>query len=361
MSIGSHTGGKYRQSSQEVGSSPSTSTMFLGSIGSLIGTVLTCAGFVTLAVLGALHVPAGMGIDNQQFRPGLALLQGPFCAALQCDDPSVRDVTDARKTIKTAQAEAKGQAKDGAAGSGSSSTALTTPKPVSANIYFQKSKVTRSKREAIHGHSGLTIWMTGLSGAGKTSIAIETEKQLLGNGNGDADVQVHSLYRLDGDNLRFGLSSDLGFSELDRKENIRRTAEVAKLFNDAGFVVICSLISPYRADRELARKMHDVDGLPFVEVFVDSTLSEAEKRDPKGLYKKARAGKIKNFTGIDAPYEPPQSPEIRLDTSDPTVTVQESAAELIARIKKEVALPPKPVEKPAEVEAPSKSGKEAEL
>lgn len=158
---------------------------------------------------------------------------------------------------------------------------------------------------------GETIWFTGLSGSGKSTIAVALEKAL------------HSLgklsYRLDGDNVRLGINKNLGFSEEDRKENIRRIGEVAKLFGDAGIISLSSFISPYKADRDEVRELHEKAGLPFIEVFVDCSLEVAERRDPKGLYKKARAGEIRNFTGIDDPYESPANPEVHLHTDEMTV------------------------------------------
>lgn len=148
------------------------------------------------------------------------------------------------------------------------------------------------------------LWLTGLSGAGKSTIANLLEKQLFASGR--------HTYILDGDNIRQGLSRDLGFSEADRVENIRRATEVARLFVDAGLVVIVSFISPYRAERDLARSRFGPDA--FVEIYVDASLEECERRDPKGLYAKARRGELVNFTGIDSDYQPPEAPEIRLDT-----------------------------------------------
>src|SRR5699024_2383835 len=171
------------------------------------------------------------------------------------------------------------------------------------NVVWHEGTVQRDDR----GH-GRTIWMTGLSGSGKSSIASEVERLLIESGR--------SAYILDGDNLRHGLNADLGFSPADRAENIRRTAEVAALFADAGVIVICSLISPMRADRDAARSAHDKADLPFTEVFVDTPLEECEARDPKGLYAKARAGEITEFTGVSAPYEPPLTPDVHIRPED---------------------------------------------
>eukprot|EP00451_Oxyrrhis_marina_P003303 CAMPEP_0204252334 /NCGR_PEP_ID=MMETSP0468-20130131/1117_1 /ASSEMBLY_ACC=CAM_ASM_000383 /TAXON_ID=2969 /ORGANISM="Oxyrrhis marina" /LENGTH=356 /DNA_ID=CAMNT_0051225755 /DNA_START=52 /DNA_END=1123 /DNA_ORIENTATION=+ len=171
------------------------------------------------------------------------------------------------------------------------------------------SGVAREERWQSNGHKGATLWMTGLSGSGKSTIAVALENNLVNEQN-----KPYFTYRLDGDNLRFGLNSDLGFSPEDRKENVRRVAEVAKLFADAGAIVLVGLIAPYKADREFARQIHQNSSIPFMEIYVDAPLAVAEARDPKGLYKKAREGKIKGFTGIDAPYEAPDTPELHLRT-----------------------------------------------
>jgi adenylylsulfate kinase len=174
----------------------------------------------------------------------------------------------------------------------------------SKNLTRHDGLVARADRQRLLGQKGVTIWMTGLSGSGKSTIACLLEKMLIERGR--------LVYRLDGDNLRLGLNKNLGFSAEDRTENIRRVGEVAKLFTDAGLIVIASFISPYRRDRDAVRA--SMVGGDFVEVFVNASLAEAEKRDPKGLYKKARAGQITGFTGVDDPYEPPTAPEIVLDT-----------------------------------------------
>jgi len=159
------------------------------------------------------------------------------------------------------------------------------------------------------GHKGVTLWMTGLSGSGKSTISVALEHALV-----ESQPKSYFVYRLDGDNLRFGLNRDLGFSPADRKENVRRVAEVSKLFAEAGAIVIAGLISPYAADRAYAREVHQNASLPFLEVFIDAPLNTVESRDPKGLYKKAREGKIKGFTGIDAPYEAPEAAEVHCRT-----------------------------------------------
>ena len=179
------------------------------------------------------------------------------------------------------------------------------------NVTWHDGEVTREDRSNILRQRGATIWFTGLSGSGKSTIAIALERALYNIGK--------LSYRLDGDNVRLGINKNLGFSEADRKENIRRIGEVAKLFGDAGVLSLSSFISPYKGDRDEVRTLHEQAGLEFIEVFVDCSLAEAEKRDPKGLYKKARAGEIKNFTGIDDPYEAPVNPEIHVKTDEMTV------------------------------------------
>ena len=174
------------------------------------------------------------------------------------------------------------------------------------NLHFDESKVTRQERwDTIDAH-GITLWFTGLSGSGKSTVALALEHTLINAGV--------PCYRLDGDNIRRGLNKNLGFSAEDRAENIRRISEVCKLFNDAGIVTLSSFISPYRADRDACRELHNEADLEFAEVYVDTPLDVAEQRDVKGLYKKARSGEIKNFTGISSPYEAPENPELRIDT-----------------------------------------------
>lgn len=178
----------------------------------------------------------------------------------------------------------------------------------SANIKYHEG-ISREDKWKNAGHKGITLWMTGLSGSGKSTVSVALERALV-----QKQPKSYFVYRLDGDNLRFGLNRDLGFAPEDRKENVRRVSEVAKLFTEAGAIVIAGLISPYAADREYAREVHFNASLPFMEVFIDAPLSVVEDRDPKGLYKKARAGKIKGFTGIDAPYERPEHPEVHIRT-----------------------------------------------
>ena len=192
--------------------------------------------------------------------------------------------------------------------------------------------LTRKERSQLRKQQGCTVWFTGLSASGKSTIATALEQHLLHQGL--------ACYRLDGDNVRFGLNKDLGFSEKDRNENIRRIGEVAKLFADSSTIALTSFISPYIADREQARAMHtstaNTDSpLPFIEVFVDIPVEEAEKRDPKGLYKKARAGEIKDFTGISAPYEAPPNPEIHIHSEKTSV---EEAVVMITKYLEEKGL-----------------------
>jgi adenylylsulfate kinase len=184
-------------------------------------------------------------------------------------------------------------------------------KQKATNVTWQDGEVSRQDRFTILNQRGATIWFTGLSGSGKSTIAVALEQALFSIGK--------LSYRLDGDNVRLGINKNLGFSEEDRKENIRRIGEVAKLFGDAGVISLSSFISPYLADRNEVRELHDQAGLEFIEVHVDCSLAVAEERDPKGLYKKARAGEIKNFTGIDDPYEAPEAPEIHLHTDKMTI------------------------------------------
>jgi bifunctional enzyme CysN/CysC len=186
----------------------------------------------------------------------------------------------------------------------------------SQNVHWQAVDVTKGARAELSGQKPCVVWFTGLSGAGKSTIANLLEKRLHSMGR--------HTYLLDGDNVRHGLNKDLGFTEADRVENIRRVAEVSRLMVDAGLIVLVSFISPFRAERRMAREL--VAAGEFIEVFVDAPLAVAEKRDPKGLYKKARRGELKNFTGIDSPYELPEKPEVRIDT---TSTTAEGAVEVL--------------------------------
>merc|ERR1712110_1153387 len=187
---------------------------------------------------------------------------------------------------------------------------LSMSAPKSTNIHWHEGDVTREERWEALGVKGVTLWFTGLSASGKSTIASALEQVLV--------QQKVFTYRLDGD-IRFGLNNNLGFSPEDRAENIRRVGEVAKLFADSGAITMASFISPYASDREVARKAHEAGGLAFFEVWVNTSVEDCEARDPKGLYKKARAGEIKGFTGIDAPYEAPENPALTLNTKDATI------------------------------------------
>jgi bifunctional enzyme CysN/CysC len=209
-----------------------------------------------------------------------------------------------------------------------SGAVYTTAKAVkSENIFWSESEITAKRRALRNQHRGAVVWLTGLSGAGKSTIARSLEKELF-------QRSMHT-YVLDGDNLRHGLNANLGFAPEDRAENIRRVSEVAKLMADAGTVVITSFISPYRSDRARARSIALQAGAEFVEIFVDAPLAVCEQRDPKGLYQKARAGELKGFTGIDAPYESPEDPEIvvRTDEQTPGECVAHVLTELLPRLR----------------------------
>jgi bifunctional enzyme CysN/CysC len=175
---------------------------------------------------------------------------------------------------------------------------------VSTNVTWHGGEVERGDRPSV----GATVWLTGLSGSGKSTVAVALERLLVTSGR--------PAYRLDGDNLRHGLNADLGFTADDRAENVRRAGEVARLLADAGVVAIVPLISPYRAGRDASRAAHEEAGLAFLEVFVDTPIEECERRDPKGLYAKARAGEITGFTGVDDPYEAPLEPDLVLTPLD---------------------------------------------
>lgn len=188
-----------------------------------------------------------------------------------------------------------------------------------SNISWHEGHVNRKARQNLLKQKGCTIWMTGLSASGKSTLAFTLEHAL---------VQRNRLaYVLDGDNIRYGLNKNLGFTAEDREENIRRIGEVAKLFADAGFITMTSFISPYRKDRQLVRDLHDEAGLFFAEVFVDTPIEICEERDPKGLYKRARKGEIKHFTGIDDPYESPENPDLVINSGK--LTPQEGAMKIL--------------------------------
>jgi adenylylsulfate kinase len=186
------------------------------------------------------------------------------------------------------------------------------------NITWHEGHVSREERGKLLSQKGATLWFTGLSGSGKSTIAFTLEHALVQRGR--------LAYVLDGDNIRHGLNKNLGFSAVDREENIRRIGEVAKLFADGGVIAMTSFISPYRKDRDGVRALHAESKLPFIEIHVNTPIETCEQRDPKGLYKKARAGQLKNFTGIDDPYEAPHHPELTIDT---TSTSPEQATVLL--------------------------------
>lgn len=192
----------------------------------------------------------------------------------------------------------------------------------STNIVWHNSIVTKEERQKQNTHKSAVLWFTGLSGSGKSTVTVELEKKLY-------EMGVHT-YRLDGDNIRHGLNKNLGFSHEDRTENIRRIGEVSKLMVDAGLVTLTAFISPYQADRDMVRSLLESD--EFIEVYVKADVETCEARDPKGLYKKARAGEIKGFTGIDAPYEEPVNPEITIETDKQPL--EQSVEQIINYLKK---------------------------
>jgi adenylylsulfate kinase len=189
------------------------------------------------------------------------------------------------------------------------------------NLFIQDTRVSRAQREKLLGNDSKVLWFTGLSGSGKSTIASLVQEQLYLSGR--------HCYMLDGDNIRLGLNSDLNFSEEGRKENIRRIAEVAKLFIDSGTITICSFISPFEIDRENAKNIIQEEN--FIEIYVKCSLDECEKRDVKGLYKKARAGEIPNFTGISSPYEEPKNPNIQIDTT--STGIEECVNHIIIKLE----------------------------
>lgn len=193
------------------------------------------------------------------------------------------------------------------------------------NITWHEGHVTRDERTRLLKQKGATLWFTGLSGSGKSTIAFTLEHALTQRG--------HLAYVLDGDNIRHGLNKNLGFSAADREENIRRIGEVAKLFADCSVIAMTSFISPYRKDRDTVRTLHEEAKLPFIEIHVATPIETCEQRDPKGLYKKARAGQLKNFTGIDDPYEPPLKAELTLDAT--STSPQEATVMLLQYLEKQ--------------------------
>jgi adenylyl-sulfate kinase len=199
---------------------------------------------------------------------------------------------------------------------------------MSADVTWQEATVDRARRWQALGQQGATVWLTGLPGAGKTTIASAVEARLVDSGRG--------AYRLDGDNLRHGVCSDLGFSRDDRETNVGRVGEMARLFADAGMVAIVALVSPYADCREKVRSLHERDGLAFVEVFVNTPTAECMRRDPKGLYARAHNGDLAGLTGVDAPYEPPRAPEIELT---PEIDVQRAAEMVLSALAERLPEP----------------------
>lgn len=197
------------------------------------------------------------------------------------------------------------------------------------NVHWHHGEINRPQREELLGQKGATLWFTGLSGSGKSTVAVALESVLHEMGR--------LSYRLDGDNVRLGINKNLGFSAEDRTENIRRIGEIAKLFVDSGVIALSSFVSPYRADRDQVRALHEASDMPFVEIYVECPLEVAEERDPKGLYKKARAGEIKNFTGIDDPYEAPTQPELVLNTAE--MTLEEEVQAILNYLRERGILP----------------------
>jgi adenylyl-sulfate kinase len=193
----------------------------------------------------------------------------------------------------------------------------------STDVVWQQGLLDRAQRWGALGHPGATVWMTGLPASGKSTVAAAVEARLVG--------EARPAYVLDGDNLRHGLNGDLGFSAEDRAENVRRTAEVSALLADAGVVVLVALVSPYRADRAAARAVHEQRELPFLEVHVATSLQECERRDPKGLYARARAGELQHLTGVDDPYEPPDAPDVVVTGDEPLETAAERVLAALPR------------------------------
>ncbi len=193
------------------------------------------------------------------------------------------------------------------------------------NITWHEGHVTREARQSLLKQQGATLWFTGLSGSGKSTFAFTLEHILVQRGR--------LAYVLDGDNIRFGLNKNLGFSAADREENIRRIGEVAKLFADSNVITLTSFISPYRKDRDIVRALHVEGKLPFIEIYVNTPIETCEQRDPKGLYKKARAGQLKGFTGIDDPYEEPLKPEVTLDAT--SLSPQQGAEQVLEFLQKQ--------------------------
>lgn len=197
------------------------------------------------------------------------------------------------------------------------------------NVTWHDGDINTAERNKLLNQKGATLWFTGLSGSGKSTVAVALESALYARGC--------LCYRLDGDNIRMGINKNLGFSEEDRAENIRRIGEISKLFVDTGVIALSSFVSPYRRDRDTVRELHKDANMDFIEVYVDVPLEVAEERDPKGLYKKARAGEIKNFTGIDDPYEAPEAPEIVLNSHE--MSLEEEVAVLLSALEERGLIP----------------------
>lgn len=207
-------------------------------------------------------------------------------------------------------------------------SSVTTPTPTANNIVWHQATVSRQDRAALRGHGSAILWFTGLSGSGKSTMA---------NGvNGELHRRGVAGYVLDGDNVRHGLCNDLGFTDADRIENIRRIGEVAKLFLDAGVIALTAFVSPFQADRDRARALAPPGD--FLEIYCAADLTTCERRDPKGLYAKARAGEVKHFTGLDSPYEPPQSPELMIQTGD--CSLQAGIDQVLIALEQRQLIPP---------------------
>ena len=206
----------------------------------------------------------------------------------------------------------------------------------SKNVFWQRNPVSREDRESRRGHRGCVLWFTGLSASGKSTLAMQVEQRLFEEG--------YFTYVLDGDNVRQGLSADLAFSPEDRTENIRRIGEVAKLFAEAGAIVATAFISPYRRDRDRVRRLMSREE-DFIEVHVSCPIEECERRDPKGLYRRARAGEIPDFTGIDAPYEPPEAAELVVETQGREV--EECVEEIVSFLRRRSYIQPEPASRPS--------------
>ncbi len=210
----------------------------------------------------------------------------------------------------------------------------------SKNVFWQRNPVSREDRERRRGHRGCVLWFTGLSASGKSTLAMHVEQRLFEEG--------YFTYVLDGDNVRQGLSADLTFSPEDRTENIRRIGEVAKLFAEAGAIVATAFISPYRRDRDRVRQLMSREE-DFIEVHVSCPIEECERRDPKGLYRRARAGEIRDFTGIDAPYEPPEAAELVIETQGREV--EECVEEIVSFLRQRSYIRPEPASRPSAARA----------